>query len=74
MPTQTLAPQGALPLQSTSQSATQPLAVSRTDARRTAAFAVALGGFLVFLTGFSHTEALHNGAHNTRHALSFPCH
>jgi cobalt transporter subunit CbtB len=50
------------------------LAAGRAETTTAALFAMALGAFLVFLTGFSHTDALHNGAHNTRHALSFPCH
>ena len=33
-----------------------------------------LGVALVFLTGFAHSETLHNAAHDTRHALAFPCH
>ena len=57
-----------------SAGSTQQFAVTRSETSRIAAFAVALGAFLVFLTGFAHTDALHNGAHNTRHALSFPCH
>ena len=52
----------------------QPFAVTRAEVKKTALFAIAFGAFLVFLTGFAHTDALHNGAHNTRHALSFPCH
>ena len=52
----------------------QPFAVTRAEAAKAAVFAVAFGAFLVFLTGFAPTDALHNGAHNTRHALSFPCH
>lgn len=32
------------------------------------------GAVLVFFTGFAHSEALHEAAHDTRHALSFPCH
>ena len=40
-----------------------------------AALALLLVGFsLVFLTGFSHIDNVHNAAHDTRHALSFPCH
>jgi cobalt transporter subunit CbtB len=34
----------------------------------------ALGAVVVFLVGFAHPLALHNAAHDTRHALSFPCH
>ncbi|ODA68269.1 putative cobalt transporter subunit (CbtB) [Methyloligella halotolerans] len=36
--------------------------------------ALALGMSLVFTTGFAHPSALHNAAHDTRHALGFPCH
>jgi cobalt transporter subunit CbtB len=52
----------------------QAFSFTRAEIKSTAAFAIAFGVFLVFLTGFSHVDALHNGAHNTRHALSFPCH
>lgn len=52
----------------------QPFAITRAEARKTALFAIGFGAFLVLLTGFAHTDALHNAAHNTRHALSFPCH
>lgn len=38
------------------------------------ALAVLLGVFLVAGTGFAHTEAVHNAAHDTRHSLAFPCH
>lgn len=39
-----------------------------------AAFAVLLGVMLVGFTGFAHVEAVHNAAHDTRHASGFPCH
>jgi len=32
------------------------------------------GLLLVFFTGFAQSEVLHDAAHDTRHALSFPCH
>jgi cobalt transporter subunit CbtB len=32
------------------------------------------GAVLVFFTGFAQSETLHDAAHDTRHALSFPCH
>lgn len=38
------------------------------------ALAALLGVFLVAGTGFAHTEAVHNAAHDTRHSLAFPCH
>ncbi|VVM56958.1 hypothetical protein PS645_01056 [Pseudomonas fluorescens] len=33
-----------------------------------------LGMSLVFFAGFSHIEAVHNAAHDTRHSAAFPCH
>ena len=39
-----------------------------------AAMALVFGIGLVFTTGFAHSSMLHNAAHDTRHALGFPCH
>jgi cobalt transporter subunit CbtB len=39
-----------------------------------AAFALMLGAFVVFGVGFAQPELLHNAAHDTRHAFTFPCH
>ncbi|MBV7554301.1 CbtB-domain containing protein [Pseudomonas sp. PDM28] len=33
-----------------------------------------LGACLVYFAGFSHIEAMHNAAHDTRHSSAFPCH
>jgi cobalt transporter subunit CbtB len=38
------------------------------------AAAFALGLTLVFLVGFAQPMVLHNAAHDSRHALAFPCH
>jgi cobalt transporter subunit CbtB len=46
----------------------------RGEALRAALVALVLGLGLVFLTGFSHPEVIHNAAHDVRHSLSFPCH
>lgn len=35
---------------------------------------VALGLVFVFGVGFSHVSAVHNAAHDARHAAGFPCH
>ena len=35
---------------------------------------MALGFVIVFGTGFLNTDAVHNAAHDTRHAEGFPCH
>jgi len=39
-----------------------------------ALFASILGASLVWFAGFSHIEAVHNAAHDTRHSAAFPCH
>ena len=39
-----------------------------------AALAMALGLFIVGVVGFSHISAVHNAAHDVRHANAFPCH
>jgi cobalt transporter subunit CbtB len=46
----------------------------RSEVLRAALVALVLGLGLVFLTGFSHPEFIHNAAHDVRHSLSFPCH
>ncbi|WP_137823779.1 CbtB domain-containing protein [Pseudomonas sp. D(2018)] len=33
-----------------------------------------IGLSLVYFAGFSHIEAMHNAAHDTRHSAAFPCH
>jgi cobalt transporter subunit CbtB len=37
-------------------------------------FAVAFGLLIIGFVGFSHIEAVHNAAHDTRHTNAFPCH
>ena len=50
------------------------LTKDRAEALRAAFIAAIIGGGLIFLTGFAHSQTIHNGAHDTRHGLSFPCH
>lgn len=38
------------------------------------ALAFGLGAALVFVAGFSHASAMHDVAHDQRHAIAFPCH
>src|SRR5207237_257442 len=33
-----------------------------------------LGAALLFLAGFSHIAAVHDGAHDARHSAALPCH
>ena len=35
---------------------------------------VLVGVTLIWFAGFSHLEAVHNAAHDTRHSAAFPCH
>lgn len=39
-----------------------------------AVLALVFGAFLVLGAGFTHSTALHNAAHDARHAFAFPCH
>jgi cobalt transporter subunit CbtB len=36
--------------------------------------AIAFGAFILFAVGFLPMDVAHNAAHDTRHALVFPCH
>ena len=39
-----------------------------------AVLATILGVFLILGVGFAQPDVLHSAAHDTRHALAFPCH
>jgi cobalt transporter subunit CbtB len=58
------------------QSYSTPLTVAgqRSESLKAAALAAFIGAALVFTAGFSHSATIHNAGHDTRHALSFPCH
>jgi cobalt transporter subunit CbtB len=49
-------------------------ATARTGALLQPLLAAALGLVILFGVGFSHIEAFHNAAHDTRHSAGFPCH
>jgi cobalt transporter subunit CbtB len=36
--------------------------------------AITFGALVIFAVGFLPMEVAHNAAHDTRHALAFPCH
>ncbi|WP_281824151.1 CbtB domain-containing protein [Jannaschia rubra] len=38
------------------------------------AFAAILGLGLIFVAGFSHSQTIHDVAHDQRHSMAFPCH
>lgn len=48
--------------------------LTRAEAMKVAVVAFCIGATLIFVAGFAHPEAIHNAAHDTRHALSYPCH
>ena len=48
--------------------------LSRSETVAAALVAMVLGTFLVYGAGFANANALHEAAHDTRHAFSFPCH
>jgi cobalt transporter subunit CbtB len=59
-------------MNSTAASAIASLSLSQ---RLVAGFvALTLGFVLLGTVGFAQDVRLHNGAHDTRHALGFPCH
>jgi cobalt transporter subunit CbtB len=49
-------------------------ATSRVGVKVSAFFAALLGLGLIYGVGFAAPQAIHNAAHDTRHAVSFPCH
>ena len=54
---------------------TTGISVELLNQRRAAGIAsLIIGIFLVFGVGLSHIAAAHNAAHDTRHAIGFPCH
>ncbi|MDZ5603688.1 CbtB domain-containing protein [Pseudomonas sp. RP23018S] len=61
-----------MPVTSAKPAITAPTTLSQ---RLTLAIGASLLGLcLVYFAGFSHIEAVHNAAHDTRHSAAFPCH
>jgi cobalt transporter subunit CbtB len=56
------------------QSQTAPASTVDSNVIAQAVLAMALGLFIVGVVGFSHISAVHNAAHDVRHANAFPCH
>ncbi len=48
--------------------------LSRADAAWSALIAALLGVFILFGVGLAAPTAIHNAAHDGRHAFAFPCH
>ena len=47
---------------------------ARFDTVKTALISLVLGFGLFYVVGFATPSAIHDAAHDSRHALSFPCH
>ena len=56
------------------QSLSATLPVSASTRLATALFAGAFGAVLLYFAAFAQADALHNGTHDTRHAIVAPCH
>ncbi|WP_210528828.1 CbtB domain-containing protein [Rubellimicrobium arenae] len=51
------------------------IARARLDSQTLSIAAAALLGLsLIFVAGFANATALHDAAHDQRHAIAFPCH
>ena len=51
------------------------IGIARSDANlATILFTALIGVTLLFTAGFVQAEVMHDAAHDTRHAISFPCH
>ncbi len=53
---------------------TAPSVAAAQSPRLIAVLALLAGLAIVYVTGFANASALHNAAHDTRHAMAFPCH
>jgi cobalt transporter subunit CbtB len=58
----------------TNTTAVRTLATSKVETLKAAFVALVLGLGLVYGAGFANSESVHDAAHDSRHALSFPCH
>ena len=56
------------------QSLTEASAIKLSQAVLPVVAALALGVLFVFAAGFAGPEVVHNAAHDSRHAFTFPCH
>lgn len=58
----------------TNIAAIRSLSSSKAESLKAAFVAFILGLGLVYGAGFANSEGVHDAAHDSRHALSFPCH
>jgi len=53
---------------------TKTLTSAKSTALMSVLFVAMLGGAVLFLAGHAQSQALHDAAHDVRHATGFPCH
>lgn len=58
----------------TASTALQTVAATATGKLGPALLAAAFGVLILFVVGFAQPAAVHDAAHDTRHAVAFPCH
>ena len=58
----------------TNTAAARSLAPSKIETLRAAFVALTIGLGLVYGAGFANSQSVHDATHDSRHALSFPCH
>ena len=58
----------------TNTSAVRTLETAKIETLKAAFVALVLGLGLVYGAGFANSDNVHDAAHDSRHALSFPCH
>jgi cobalt transporter subunit CbtB len=50
------------------------LPAAQQEAVRYGVLALLVGTIFIGVAGFAPIDAIHDAAHNTRHAIAFPCH
>lgn len=61
-------------MSSTSQAATLGQVALAPSRLAPATLVFAIGAMLMLIVGFAQPELIHNAAHDTRHAIGYPCH
>lgn len=53
---------------------TKKIQTAKIETLKAASLAFLLGALLIYGIGFTDIQSVHDSAHDSRHALSFPCH
>ncbi|MHA1164013.1 MAG: CbtB domain-containing protein [Alphaproteobacteria bacterium] len=58
----------------TNESSFSIASLSAQERMATGVVTLLLGVFMLYGVAFAHSDILHNAAHDTRHAITVPCH